>query len=239
MKKVNNKKILIIIPAFNEAGIIFNVISQIKQMSAYDYLVIDDNSYDNTEIILKDNKFNYIKNNQNLGLSKTMKVGMEYALKNNYDACIQFDGDGQHDINTLNKMVDKFNQGYEIVLTSRFLEKKDLKKQNLFKKIAWKIFIFLFKTKSKLNITDPTCGLRLYNKRFMEKYVECEKFEVEPSTILYAIRKMDFRIIEIPTIINERLTGQSSFKSFLKVIKYMNIQIRRMLFTTSFWKYHK
>lgn len=236
-----NKKILLIIPAFNEAGIIFNVIKEIKSNTNYDYLVINDCSYDSTELILKDNNLNYVSNIKNLGLSKSMRVGMQYALDNGYDACIQYDGDGQHSLDSIPLMIEKYNQGYEIVLTSRFFDEDKNKKINesKLKKIAWKIFITIFEKKSKMHITDPTCGLRLFNRRFMEQYVQNSKFEVEPSTILYCIMKMDFRVVEIPTVVKERVTGKSTFSSLLKICKYMFVQLRRMLFTTYFWKYHK
>lgn len=235
------EKILILIPAFNEAGIIFNVIDEIEKNSDYDYLVVNDYSYDSTELILKDNKFNYISNPKNLGLSGSMREGMKYAIEKGYDACIQYDGDGQHDLGTIPNMIKKFNQGYEIVLTSRFLhnEKEAKEKESILKKIAWKIFIYIFEKKSHLEITDPTCGLRLFNKRFMNEYVNNAKFEVEPSTIMYVIKKMNFKVVEIPTVVKSRVTGQSSFTSLHKVIKYMFIQLRRMTFTTNFWKYHK
>lgn len=239
-KTTQNKKVLILIPAFNEAGIIFNVIQDIKMNTNYDYLVINDCSYDSTELILKDNNLNYVSNIKNLGLSKSMRVGMQYALDNGYDACIQYDGDGQHDLSTIPLMIEKLNQGFEIVLTSRFQERENIiSDQNILKRIAWKIFIGIFEKKSKLHITDPTCGLRLFNRRFMEQYVKNKKFEVEPSTILYCIMRMDFRITEIPTIVNDRVTGKSTFSSAVRVFKYMFIQLRRMLFTTNFWKYHK
>lgn len=237
----NNKKVLIIIPAFNEAGIIFNVINEIKKYTNLDYLVVNDCSYDSTELILKDNNFNYVSNIKNMGLSKSMRVGMNYALEKGFDACIQYDGDGQHDVKTIARMIEKLNQGYEIVLTSRFLENLNEKKQesSILKRIAWKIFVFLFEKKSKFQITDPTCGLRLYNSRFMKEYVKNQKFEVEPSTILYAIRRMDFRITEIATTVKERTTGRSTFVSLSKIVKYMFVQLRRMLITSNLWDYHK
>lgn len=242
--KKSNKKILVIIPAFNEAGIIFNVVNEVKKYTELDYIVVNDNSYDSTELILKDNKLNYISNEKNSGLSETMRTGMKYALEKGYDACIQFDGDGKYDVNSIKNMITKYKQGYEIVLTSRYINSNNIdeerkEKMNIFRKMVWKIFIFLFEFKSKLHITDPTSNLRLYNKRFMEAYVKFKKFEVEPSTILYAIRTMDFRIVEIPTTTRPRITGTSSFNNLWTIIIYMYIQLRRMLLTTNFWTYHK
>lgn len=226
-------KTLVIIPAFNEAEIILTVVERIKKINL-DYLVVDDCSYDSTTFLLKENNVNYISNKKNLGLSNSVREGMKYALKHGYEYCIQFDGDGQHDENTIQEMIKKASQGYEIVLTSRFLN-SNLKKSAL-KSLAWSIFKLFFKIKGKVKITDPTCGLRMFNKDFMEIYVNFKKFEVEPSTILFCCKKLNFSVTEIPTIVKERETGESSFKNPVHVVKYMCRQIRRLLITTNFWK---
>lgn len=119
------KDCLVIIPSYNESLTIVDVVEKIKKVDNVDYLVIDDFSFDTTDIICKKNNINFIKNESNLGLSKSMRVGMEYALKNNYKYCIQFDGDGQHDALTIRKMIDIVeNQDIDIVLTYR-KNKKD------------------------------------------------------------------------------------------------------------------
>lgn len=226
-------KTLVIIPAFNEADIILSVVERINKIGI-DYLVVDDCSYDSTTFLLRENKVNHISNKQNMGLSGSMREGIKYALNNGYEYCIQFDGDGQHDENTLIRMINKAKEGYDIVLTSRFLE--NTQKKNKLKTLAWAIFKLFFKAKGKINITDPTCGLRMYNKKFMEKYANFEKFEVEPSTILFCCKKLNYSVVEIPTVVKNRETGESTFKNPIKVVKYMFKQIRRLLFTTYFWK---
>lgn len=70
----------------------------------------------------------------------------------------------------------------------------------------------LIKHNCKYEIHDPTCGLRMYNRRFMKYYVKYKKFEVEPSTIAYSIRKLKIKIKEVPTVVYERTAGESQFK---------------------------
>ena len=96
-------KILLIIPAYNEAENILKVYNSIqdynqKHQANYDILVINDGSKDNTEEILSKNNINHIKLVHNLGIGGAVQTGYKYALENNYDIAIQFDGDGQHDV---------------------------------------------------------------------------------------------------------------------------------------------
>lgn len=127
------EKTLVIIPAFNEAEMILTVVDRIKKINI-DYVVVDDCSYDSTTFLLRENKINYISNEENLGLSNSIREGMKYALEKGYEYCIQFDGDGQHDEKTIPEMIKKAEEGFDIILTSRFL--KGSLKKGMFKKIA-------------------------------------------------------------------------------------------------------
>ena len=91
-------KLLIIIPAYNEAESIERVIDNlIKNYSWYDYVVINDGSTDDTRKICSRRGFNFMDLPVNTGLSGAIKSGMRYANYYGYDYVLQLDGDGQHD----------------------------------------------------------------------------------------------------------------------------------------------
>ena len=93
-------KVLIIIPAYNEQENILSTVNKIKEYSEeLDYIVINDGSTDNTEKILIENNIKHIKLINNLGIGGAVQTGYKYAYENGFDIAIQFDGDGQHDIN--------------------------------------------------------------------------------------------------------------------------------------------
>ena len=97
-------KVLVIIPAYNEEKNIVRTVTNLKkQCPNVDYVVINDCSKDNTEDVLKDNNFNYISLPVNLGIGGGVQTGYKYAVENNYDIAIQFDGDGQHDAANIDK----------------------------------------------------------------------------------------------------------------------------------------
>ena len=90
-------KVLIIIPAYNEALNIEKTVQDVKKnASEYDYIIINDCSKDNTKEICEKNKYNMLSLPVNYGLTSGIQLGMKYANINNYDIAIQFDGDGQH-----------------------------------------------------------------------------------------------------------------------------------------------
>ncbi len=236
-KNKNQSKLLVIIPAFNECKSILTTVETIKKHK-YDYLVVDDCSYDPTNIVCEDNKINFIRNKKNLGLSKSMREGFKYAVENGYDYAVQFDGDGQHNVDTIKDML-KFIDEYDIVLSNRFaLLTNEVETSTAQKEIAWNLLRKLIKKNCKQEIHDPTCGLRMFNRKFMKYYIKYRKFEVEPSTIAFSIRRLKIKAIEVPTIVHERINGDSQFKNKLKIFRYMMKQIRRLVFTSYFWTYN-
>lgn len=129
------KRILLIIPAYNEAeGIIDNInkIESYRAKCAYDldYVVINDGSTDNEEEVLRNHQINHIELIQNLGIGGAVQTGYKYAQENNYDIAVQFDGDGQHDIESLPHLLDPLiNNEADFTIGSRFFWKKAI--QNL------------------------------------------------------------------------------------------------------------
>ena len=91
-------KILIMIPAYNEAENIERVVDNlIENYPQYDYVIINDGSTDDTRKISARRGYNLLDLPVNVGLSGAIKSGMRYANYYGYDYVIQLDGDGQHD----------------------------------------------------------------------------------------------------------------------------------------------
>ena len=127
-------KVLLIIPAYNEEENILNTINKIKEYSdEIDYVVINDGSKDKTEEILTNNNINHIKLVKNLGIGGAVQTGYKYAYENNYDIAIQFDGDGQHDVNYVPKICEPLLEGQaDMVIGTRYLDKTSSEFQSTF-----------------------------------------------------------------------------------------------------------
>lgn len=152
-------KVLVIVPAYNEESNIVNTVNKIikyskKSNNEIDYIVINDGSSDNTKEICRKNKYNTINLIQNLGIGGAVQTGYKYALNNNYDVAIQFDGDGQHDENYIDNLVNEIKEGYDFVIGSRFISDLSKFKSSSTRRIGIKIISFLIKICTGKKIKD-------------------------------------------------------------------------------------
>ena len=91
-------KLLIVIPAYNEAENIERVVENLRKVCPdFDFLIVNDGSKDKTADICIENRYSMLNLPVNLGLAGAFQAGIKYAYLHGYDAAIQFDGDGQHD----------------------------------------------------------------------------------------------------------------------------------------------
>lgn len=219
------EKVLIIIPAYNEEGNILKTVNKIKNLkknNSYliDYIVINDGSKDNTEKILNDNNLKHIKLINNLGIGGAVQTGYKYAYYNNYDIAIQFDGDGQHDEKYIDHLVKRINEGYDLVVGSRFVSKLSKFVSTGARRVGIKMLSKTIKMCTGFKIYDPTSGFRAANRRVIEKFAFNYPLEFpEPETIAN-LAKNDYKISEIPVEMLERQYGKSSI-NLKKSIYYM------------------
>ena len=172
-------KILLIIPAYNEEENILKVCKTIEEYNKkaeqkLDYVVINDGSKDNTINILKDNNLNHVNLINNLGIGGAVQTGYKYAYENNYDIAIQFDGDGQHDVNYVEKICKPLLEGQaDMVIGSRYLNKKESEFQSTFmRRFGSNIITFFIRLFCGKKITDPTSGFRAVNQSVIKEFAE-------------------------------------------------------------------
>lgn len=227
------KKILVIIPAYNEAENIKKVVDKIEhEFKELDYVVINDGSRDSTAQICKDNSYNIIDLPVNLGLAGAFQAGLRYALYKGYDYAVQFDGDGQHNAEYIIPMMEKAEcDGLDVVIGSRFLENKKGKSLRMLGNTLISILIFLTTGKKVL---DSTSGMRMYGKKMIDKLAYNMNYGPEPDTIAYLIR-CGAKVGEYPVTMNERIAGES-YLSFTNGIKYMFHMVTSILIVQWFRK---
>lgn len=211
-------KVLIIIPAYNEAGNIVNVVGELeKDYPEYDYVVINDGSTDETLELCKQNGFNYVDLPINLGLSGAFQTGMKYAKEHKYDCVLQFDGDGQHNPKYIASMVEAMEKDdIDIVIGSRFVTGK---KPLTMRMLGSRLLQFCIKTTSGINIADPTSGMRMYNNKMIEKFATELNYGPEPDTVAYLVR-CGAKVKEVQVEMSDRIAGES-YLNFSRTIKYM------------------
>ena len=220
-KEISKLKVLIIVPAFNEAGSIENVVSTIKtKCPEYDYLIVNDGSMDETAQICKDKRFNFVSLPQNLGIGGAVQTGYKYALENDYDIAVQTDGDGQHDVSYIKNMLEVMkNEQADIVIGSRFINKEGFQSSAL-RRMGIVFLSGLIKLCTGVRVKDVTSGFRLVNRKFIKIYAsDYPRDYPEPEAIVSAVMHYG-KIKEVPVIMNERMAGESSINP-MKSIYYM------------------
>jgi len=225
-------KILIIIPAYNEEGNIKRVVDNIiAKYHQYDYLIINDCSTDNTKQICKDNGYRYIDLSTNLGLSGALQTGFQYAYNHDYDMALQFDGDGQHKPKYISNMVEGINEGYDIIIGSRFVNEKKPFTLRMMGNILISMVILMTTGKK---ISDPTSGMRMFNRKMIKEFAQNMNYGPEPDTIAYQIQKKT-KIKEVQVQMDERIAG-TSYLNAMNSLKYMLTMITSILFIQRFRK---
>lgn len=215
------EKVLIIIPAYNEADNIVRVVSHMKELAPqYDYLVVNDGSTDDTLNLCRREKFHYLDLSINMGIGGAVQAGYVYAWKNGYDIAVQMDGDGQHDIAYLEALLAPIRQGEaDVTIGSRFLQKEGFQ-SSASRRAGINILSFLILLTTGKRIKDVTSGYRAVNRRFIEIYSKDYPMDyAEPEAIVAAIMHLG-RVKEIPVQMCAREGGTSSI-TFKKSVYYM------------------
>ena len=210
-------KTLIIVPAYNEALNIEKTISDIKENTSYDYIIINDCSKDNTKEVCQKNGYHVLSLPVNFGLTSGIQLGMKYAYQNGYDIAIQFDGDGQHQAKYLKDLVKEIEEGNaDIAIGSRFVEEK---KPFSMRMLGSRLISLAIRLTTFKKITDPTSGMRAYDRQAIEAFVSDASLTPEPDTLVYMLKK-NMKIKEVQVEMKEREFGES-YLSPLKSVKYI------------------
>lgn len=220
-------KVLLIIPAYNEEASILKTVAAIetfRQARDYqlDYVVINDGSTDHTKEILMTHQINAVHLVMNLGIGGAVQTGYKYAERNDYDIAVQFDGDGQHDINSLDNLITPIlKQEADFTIGSRFLQKEQSEFQTTFmRRLGINLISFLIRLVSREKILDTTSGYRAANRKIIHVFARRYPTKYpEPESIVHLVKK-NYRIKECPVNMFERSGGVSSITP-VKSITYM------------------
>ena len=211
-------RLLVIIPCYNEELNIERVVEELtSKYSQYDYVVVNDGSSDGSSALCRKKGYDLLDLPVNLGLAGAFQTGMRYAYEHDYDYALQLDGDGQHDPRYIGDMLEKMESGsYDIVIGSRFVTEK---KKFSARMAGNSLISGCIRLTTGQKITDPTSGLRVYNRRMIRRIAETVNCSPEPDTVCYFMR-CGAHVSEVQVSMRDRIAG----KSYLNVsssIKYM------------------
>ena len=153
------RKVLIVIPAYNEADNILNTVRGVVE-HGYDYIVVNDGSRDATLDVCRSNGLNVLDLPMNLGIGSAVQAGHKYAQRFGYDIDIQLDGDGQHDPAYLDALVREVASGADLVIGSRFLEKTDRFQSTFMRRVGITWLSAMLELCTGRRVSNPTSGFR-------------------------------------------------------------------------------
>lgn len=214
-------KCLIIIPAYNESENIEKVINNLTENHPqYDYVIVNDGSTDSTKEICRRNDYQVLTLPVNMGIGGAVQTGYRYARENNYDAAVQIDGDGQHDVAYLDGMLKLMEDGQaDVVIGSRFMEKEGFQSSHV-RRIGIRFLSILGWILTGVRVKDVTSGYRLVNRKFIRIFAEDYPADYPEPEALVIAAVYGGKIREYPVVMRQREKGTSSITP-LKSVYYM------------------
>ena len=212
-------KILIVIPAYNEEKMIGKVIFDIKKEGYKNIVVVDDGSEDKTADLAKKEGATVLRHILNRGKGAAVKTGLEYAKSKKADIVVTFDGDGQHNPKDIKKMIKKINDGYEVVLGSRFLNKKN--KMPLFNRLANFFANFLVFLVYEFWTSESQSGFRAYSKKVLNLIdISSDRYEFDSEVIReIACHKLKVTEVSIDVFYTSYSLSKKQKQNFINGIK--------------------
>ncbi|OUO87537.1 glycosyl transferase family 2 [Gordonibacter urolithinfaciens] len=217
-------KTLLIIPAYNEARNIAGVARSVAE-AGYDFIVVNDGSTDSTLKVCRENSLPVLDLKHNLGIGGAVQAGHKYALEHGYDADVQFDGDGQHDVNYVAPLLELLEKGADLAIGSRFCGDSDGFKSSAMRRIGIRWLAGCIKLFAGKRVTDPTSGFRACNRRAIELF--CRNYPTdypEPESIVTAL-KNGLEVQEASVIMHERAGGASSIRALSSVYYMIKVSL--------------
>lgn len=207
-------KVAIVIPAFNEEATIFNVVQSVKEYGIV--IVVNDASSDRTKQMSESAGAIVINHKDNMGYDGALNSGFKRAVELNCDGVITFDADGQHNSEMLKDYIDNLKKGIDLILGVRPMPAR------------FSEWIFMFYTRIRFGWKDPLCGMKGYSMRLYRSQGYFDSYssigtELALTGFLHGFSYMQFPIATTRRIDTPRFgaTIRSNwriFKSLLKMV---------------------
>lgn len=212
-------KICVIIPCFNVAKTIGNIVKGIKKQ-AIDTIIIDDGSTDTTVETAAGLEAIILRNKTNKGKGASLRAGFEYALNNGYDKVITMDGDGQHSPDDIRKFLQVMDNAADIIVGNRMNSASNMP---IIRRITNKVMSGIISIICRQNIPDSQSGFRLIKSSSLRNLkLKSNRFEIESEVLLEAA-KGSYKIFSIPvsSIYNNATSRINPFLDTYRFLRFI------------------
>jgi glycosyltransferase involved in cell wall biosynthesis len=219
-------RLVAVVPAWNEAGAIGDVVDEIRAFDPrIDVVVVDDASTDETVDVARAHGATVLALPFNVGIGGAVQTGFRYARDEGYEVAVRLDGDGQHAAEELGKLLAPIRAGEaQLVIGSRFVDPRGTYRPPFARRIGIRLFAGLVSLLGGQKVTDTTSGFSALDRAAIELFAtEYPHDYPEVESTLVAL-KSGLRLVQVQVDMRERQAGTSSItvvRSLYYIVKVM------------------
>ncbi len=213
-------RVLVIVPALNEADVIASVIADIDaSLPDAQIVVIDDGSTDATAAAASAAGARVVRMPFNVGIGSAVQTGFRVADEEGFDIAVQVDGDGQHPADQVPRLIDAIAGGANYAIGSRFAAPGGYR-ASIARRGGIVIFARLVSLLAGQRVTDTTSGLRAADREAIRLFAGHYPHDYPEVEAVILAKRNGLRIVEVPVVMRRRATGRSSITP-LRSLYYM------------------
>ena len=198
---MNDDRVIIVIPAYNEAGRVGEVVRDVRSaLPIADVLVVDDGSADQTAAEAAEAGAITLSLPVNSGYGAALQTGYKYGVRHRYGILGQIDGDGQHRAEFLPAMLAMLRESeVDVVVGSRFLDRDGHYQPSLARQFGIGLFARIASLVTRQHVSDPTSGLQLMRIEVARFFCsDVYPMDYPDADILILLHRSGFRVREVP-----------------------------------------
>jgi glycosyltransferase involved in cell wall biosynthesis len=206
-----------IVPAFNEAETVGDVVRELAGLGLH-VIVVDDGSGDNTAELAELAGATVIRFPRNLGIGAALRAGFLAARTLGHTSAVQFDADGQHDVAWLAPLLDPVVSGEaDLVVGSRFAGEASYEVSGS-RRVAMRVVARVVRTATGLRLSDTSSGFRAFSKAAIDLFSSDYPIDYMDSVeALVIAHRSGLRITEVPVEMHARKGGTPSARALVAI----------------------
>lgn len=221
----------ILIPVYNEEATIAAVLREAKKKNDNVIVVIDGSTDRSLEIASQEKGVHVLVNEENLGLTEAIRVGLKYAVVQGFDTVIKIDGDGQMNLDRYDELVALHQATGADVVLARYNRNTPW----MIKKDIW-FYSWLFRLATKVRVSDVISEYRLLSRRAIEEFNSAKIRPFASNLALIDLVKAGCSVREIQSGVNYSFNFSQRRPTHLNILIDCRVQFVRALWTFGTWR---
>jgi len=228
-------RVLVVVPALNEEAALAPLIDELRGISgslgvSLEVAVIDDGSTDRTAQVAASAGARVVRLCRNLGIGGAVQTGLRIALREGFDCAVQLDGDGQHPPSELRKLLARLlaQPAPDLIVGTRYSAGEGFASTAL-RRVGSRWLRWLIRLVTRLRVTDPTSGYRLYGRRALLLFDNAYPYDYPEPESLAIAQAAGLHVAEVAVVMRERQGGRSSITGLAAPYYMLKVSIAVIL----------